>query len=61
MARISVGATAGIGGPQGAGSTPPPTQGGQTAASGGAVQRAKIITAGLFVLLVVLHTKGSKS
>lgn len=56
MARVSMGASAGV---QGTSRTPRPQAVSSDNAYGDATQRAKFIVAGLFVLLVVLHSKGS--
>ena len=56
MARIAFSGTAG-GGKQGTIATPRPVSSSQEAAYGGAVKRAEYIAAGLFVLLVILHSK----
>lgn len=57
MARVSVGATAGIGGPQGTSSTPRPTAQTTGALYALEVRRAKVIALVLFGALVIVHAQ----
>lgn len=59
--RMSVGGTAGMNAGQGTTPTPRPLANSSTAAYGDPTMRAKQICLGLFGLLVILHSKGSKS